>query len=145
MAQSFLPPTTIGAPQGDVLSPLLLLTRLDQTLRMANVEQGLSQRDATHAYADDVNFATIEADEVRCFQAATFTTLLSFNHASISYSPSSVVPMLSRLRMKQRPLLCSEIRTPSHFGDDTGEPHTHTHPQASNGFRTMSRERCGVV
>ena len=55
----------IGAPQGDALSPTLLLIRLEQIIRTANLEQRLAQRDVIYAYADDVNFAMIEADEVR--------------------------------------------------------------------------------
>ena len=58
-------PTERGAPQGDALSPLLLLIYLEQILRTASLEQRLSQRDVMCAYADDVNFAMIEADEVR--------------------------------------------------------------------------------
>merc|ERR1711991_709861 len=34
-------------------------------IRTANLEQRLAQRDVIYAYADDVNFAMIEADEVR--------------------------------------------------------------------------------
>ena len=57
--------TVIGTPQGDALSPMLFLIYLEQIIRTANLEQRLAQRDVIYAYADDVNFATIEADEAR--------------------------------------------------------------------------------
>lgn len=57
--------TVIGTPQGDALSPMLFLIYLEQIIRTANLEQRLAQRDVIYAYADDVNFAMIEADEVR--------------------------------------------------------------------------------
>ena len=57
--------TVIGTPQGDALSPMLFLIYLEQIIRTASLEQRLTQRDAIYAYADDVNFAMIEDDEVR--------------------------------------------------------------------------------
>ena len=57
--------TIIGTPQGDALSPLLFLIYLEKIIRTANMQEYLTQRDITYAYADDVNFALIEADEKR--------------------------------------------------------------------------------
>jgi exonuclease III len=57
--------TIIGTPQGDALSPLLFLIYLEKIIRTANLEEYLTKRDIMYAYADDVNFAILEADEKR--------------------------------------------------------------------------------
>ena len=55
--------TTIGTPQGDALSPVLFLVYLEHILRTNEANHNLMlQREITFAYADDVNFATIDAD-----------------------------------------------------------------------------------
>jgi len=55
--------TTIGTPQGDALSPVLFLVYLEHIMRTHVSNHNLMlQREVIFAYADDVNFATIDAD-----------------------------------------------------------------------------------
>jgi len=54
--------TTIGTPQGDALSPVLFLVYLEHIMRTHENRNLMLQREITFAYADDVNFATIDSD-----------------------------------------------------------------------------------
>ena len=55
--------TTIGTPQGDALSPVLFLVYLEHIMRSHETKHNLMlQREIIFAYADDVNFATIDTD-----------------------------------------------------------------------------------
>ena len=55
--------TTIGTPQGDALSPVLFLVYLEHIIRTHGTRHNLMlQREITFAYADDINFATIDTD-----------------------------------------------------------------------------------
>ena len=57
--------TTIGTPQGDALSPVLFLVYLEHIMRTHENRNLMLQREITFAYADDVNFATIDSDLTR--------------------------------------------------------------------------------
>ena len=57
--------TTIVTPQGDALSPVLFLVYLEHIMRTHENRNLMLQREITFAYADDVNFATIDSDLTR--------------------------------------------------------------------------------
>ena len=60
--------TTIGTPQGDALSPVLFLIYLEHILRRHRRRNLLSANEYEMSYADDIHFATKDADLNRAIQ-----------------------------------------------------------------------------
>jgi len=54
--------TTIGTPQGDALSPILILIYLEDSLRRHRPRGLLNEVEMEIAYADDIHYITKDAD-----------------------------------------------------------------------------------